>query len=146
MKRLFIMLTLVGSSLFMSSYAADVKATPVVVQAFQHTFYGAEEVAWQQAGIFYKATFVLEGEYHAAFYNADGELVAETQNIASSKLPRALQASLKQELQGRWIADGFVVTVEGDETYYVTLENADTTVVLKSAGAKKWTIYKRIDK
>lgn len=146
MKRLFIMLTLVGSTIFTSSYAADVKTAPAAVQSFENGFYGATEVAWEQVGVLYKATFVLDGQHRSAFYNSDGELVAVTQNIASSKLPKGLQASLKHELQGRWISDLFVVSVEGDNTYYVTLENANTTIMLKSASAKKWSVYKTTEK
>lgn len=146
MKRFFIILTLVGSTFFTSSYANETKATPAAVQSFQNAFYGAKEVAWEQVGVLSKATFVLDGQYRSAFYNGEGDLVAITQNVAASALPKALRASLKGELQDRWITNLFVVSIEGDNTYYVTLENADTTVTLKSAGAKKWAVYQKTDK
>lgn len=146
MKRFFIIAALIGSTFFTSSYTAGIKTTPAAVQSFQNGFSGATEVSWEQIGVLYKASFVLEGQHRSAFYNQDGELVAETQNIASFRLPKGLRTSLKQEAQGRWISDLFVVSVEGDNTYYVTLENADTTVVLKSVSAKKWTVYQKTDK
>jgi hypothetical protein len=146
MKRFIIILTLVGSTFFTSSYANDVKTSPAAEQSFQNAFYGAKEVAWEQVGILHKATFVLDGQYRSAFYAGDGDLIAITQNIAASTLPKGLQASLKSELQGRWITNLFVVSIEGDNTYYVTLENADTTVTLKSAGTKKWAVYQHTDK
>jgi hypothetical protein len=146
MKRILLMAALVSSSFFMSSYAGEIKTSPVVAQAFQNEFDGAKEIVWEQVGVLHKATFVLDGNFRSAFYNGDGELVAITQNVPTTKLPKQLKASLKHELQGRWITDAFVVSVEGDNTYYVTLENADTTVTLKSAGTKKWTVYQKSDK
>lgn len=146
MKQLFIVLSFIGSTLFSNSYAAAPIASPAVMQAFQSTFYEAKEIRWEQVGVLSKATFVLNGEYRSAFYNSDGDLVAETQNLASTSLPKTLRKSLKNEMASRWITDVFVVSVEGDNTYYVTLENADTSVMLKSVGAKKWATYKVTEK
>jgi hypothetical protein len=72
-----------------------------------------------------------------------GELIAVTRNLASTQLPKQLQASLKRELQGRWITELFVVSIEGENTYYATLQNADGAMMLKSAGAKKWVVYQK---
>lgn len=141
MKRLFIILALAGTS-FLSSYAADVKTAPSVLASFNSTFVHATETIWEQVGNFHKANFVLDGEHRAAFYNGDGELIAETRNLSSAKLPVALQASLKKELVGLWISELFEVSIEGVKTYYVKLEGADKTVMLKSVGTKKWTLYK----
>lgn len=62
------------------------------------------------------------------------------------QLPKPLQTSLKKELQGVWITGLFAVSINGYNTYYVTLENADATIVLKSAGSKKWAIYRKAEK
>lgn len=146
MKRIFIMMTLIGASIFSSSYAAPANTSPVVMQAFQSSFYNAKEIQWEQVGVLSKATFVLDGQYRSVFYNSDGELMAVTQNLSTSQLPKALQASLKKELQGRWISNVFVVTIEGETTYYASLENRDTTMVLISAGTKKWAVYQKSEK
>ena len=143
MKRLFIMLALVGSAIFTTSYAAGTNNSPVVKHSFEASFTGAKEIVWEQIGFLYKATFELNGQYRSAFYNNDGELVAITRNIKTTELPKALQNSLKKELNGTWITDLFVVTIEGDDTFYVNLENADTTVMLQSTGSKKWSIYQK---
>lgn len=67
MKQLFVILALVSSSLFMSSYANENKANPVVEQVFQNAFAGAKDISWEQVGVLYKATFVLDGQYRSAF-------------------------------------------------------------------------------
>jgi hypothetical protein len=145
MKRLFFILTLVGASIFSSSYAADIKTSPVVLQSFQSSFAGATEISWKQVGVLYKATFALNGQYTAAFYNMDGELVAITQNMPLAQLPKALQANLKKELNNSWVSELFVVNIEGENTYYAQIENADTKILLKSAGTK-WITYQKDQK
>jgi hypothetical protein len=145
MKRLFFVLTLVGASIFSSSYAADIKTSPVVLQSFQSSFAGATEISWEQAGVLYKATFALNGQYTSAFYNADGDLVAVTKNVPLAQLPKALQTNLKKELKNAWVTDLFVVNIEGMNTYYVQVENADTKLLLKSAGTK-WVTYQKDQK
>lgn len=146
MKRLFIILAFVGSSVFSTANAAGNKTSPVVLQSFQTSFSGAKEIIWKQVGVLYKANFVWNDEYHSAFYNSDGDLVAVTKNISSQQLPKALQMSLKKQREGFWISEAFVISTEGRETYYVKLENKDTTVALKSSGSKKWTIYQKTEK
>lgn len=143
MKRLFLLAALVTSSFFMSSYANETKASDAVTAAFQSNFTEAQEISWKQVGILYKASFVLNGKHHAAFYNNTGELIAVTRNVATSQLPKHLQASLKRELQGRWITELFVVSMDGEDTYYAMLQNADGAVMLQSAGVKKWVVYQK---
>src|SRR5439155_24422389 len=84
MKRFFIMLALIGATVFTSSFAAATKTSPVVTQAFESSFRGAKEISWEQVGVLNKATFQLNGKYHAAFYNNDGDLIAVTQNLSST--------------------------------------------------------------
>lgn len=146
MKRLLIILSLVGSTIFTSSYATGTNAVPVVMHAFETTFYGAKEVKWEQVGVLYKVTFAINGQYSSAFYNTDGELIAQTRNLTALQLPEALKASLKNEMNGYWITDVFAVTIEGESTYYVKLENADAGILLKSTGSKNWEMYKKNDK
>jgi hypothetical protein len=145
MKRLFFILTLVGASIFSSSYAADNKTSPVVMQSFQSSFAGATEIIWEEVGVLYKATFALNGQYTSAFYNLDGDLVAVTKNVSLVQLPKVLQTNLKKELKNTWITELFVVNVEGVNTYYVQIENADTKTLLQSAGTK-WMTYQKDQK
>lgn len=146
MKRFFIMFAFISSTIFTSSYAAAPTATPAAVVAFQTAFHGAKNIAWNQVGVLYKASFELNGEHRAAFYNGDGDLIATTQHLASTGLPTSLQNSLKAEMKAGWITELFVVTIEGSNTYYVKLENADTVVMLKSNGSKKWSLYQKNEK
>ena len=146
MKRLFIILSLVGSTIFTSTYAAGTKTVPVVNHAFETTFSGAKDITWEQVGVLYKVTFAINGEYASAFYNSTGDLIAQTRNMTSQQLPQTLASNLKKEMKGYWITDAFAVMIDGDTTYYVNLENADESFMLKSVAGKKWEFYKKNNK
>lgn len=147
MKRLFLMLAFIGSTILTSSYASGNPASPApVTQAFHSAFEGARDIRWEQVDALYKVTFYYEGQYRSLFYNNEGGLIAETRYLSSSQLPKALHASLQNEMQGRWVTNLFVVSVDGRKRYYATLENADQTILVQSAGAKKWVVYQKNDK
>jgi hypothetical protein len=57
-------------------------------------------------------------------------------------LPIALQAELKSNYDAYWISDVFEVANETGTSYYITLETADTQLVLKSEG-DSWSNFKK---
>jgi hypothetical protein len=146
MKFLFVTLTALFSLFNTKSFADDVKITPVVLESFNSSFENAKEVKWSFSESFYKADFCYDGQYIAAFFNTEGEMVAVTKNISSSQLPVTLQKNLKKEYQSYWISDLFELSDESSTSYYITLEDADSKVVLKSSGTSGWTTYKKIRK
>jgi hypothetical protein len=75
-----------------------------------------------------------------AYYSGNGELLAITRNIVSSQLPMNLQMTLKSNYSGFWITELFELSGDNDNCYYVSLENADSKVVLRSNG-DNWEVY-----
>ncbi|RYY10538.1 MAG: hypothetical protein EOO04_36735 [Chitinophagaceae bacterium] len=144
MKRLFFTLTLALSLISMSSFAGDdTIVSETVIKSFNTNFKSATEVSWTISDNFYKASFMLNGQHVAAFYNCDGQMIGMTRNISSTQLPIALQASLKRSYDGYWISDLFEMANEEGTFYYITLENADTKLVLKSTSDADWTSYQK---
>ncbi len=142
MKRIVITLTVLFSLVSFSSFANEVKVNSKVLESFNSYFKNATEVDWTVSQNFYKADFSLNGQYVAAYYDEAGQLVAITRNISSTQLPISLQANLKKGHEQFWISDLFEVANEQGTTYYVTLENADTKLVLKSSGSD-WTGFQK---
>ena len=142
MKRIVITLTVLFSLVSFSSFANEVKVNSKVLESFNSYFKNATEVDWTVSQNFYKADFSLNGQYVAAYYDEAGELVAITRNISSTQLPISLQANLKKGHEDFWISDLFEVANELGTTYYVTLENADTKLVLKSSDSN-WTSFQK---
>ncbi|MET0464502.1 MAG: hypothetical protein ABW007_15155, partial [Chitinophagaceae bacterium] len=92
---------------------------------------------------FYKASFVYNEQHIAAFYSFEGEMLGLARNISSLDLPMNLQHSLKKEYGGRWITELFELSNADGTSYYITLEQADSKVVLKSDNGLQWSVYKK---
>ena len=145
MKKMMIVLAMVFTLITTTSFAgATVKQE--VLNAFKTEFTKATEVNWSVGDTYYKAAFTMNDQKLFAFYSLDGEFLALTRNISSLQLPLNLQKSLKNRVTGQWITDLFEVANGEGTAYYITLESADTKVVLKSVGGSDWTVYKKINK
>lgn len=143
MKRLVITLTIVLSLISMSSFADEGKINDNVIRSFNSSFKNASEVNWSTTSNLYKANFTMNGQYLSAFFDTDGKMVALTRNISSLQLPISLQTSLKNKYENYWISDLFEIADEEGTSYYVTLENSDTKIVLKSSYHSDWTFYQK---
>jgi hypothetical protein len=125
------------------------KATDVNQQAkeaFTKDFASAKNAVWEQKRDYVKVTFTFNDQVLFAYYNNNGELQAVVRNILSDQLPISLLAELKKEYSGFWISELFEMASDDQTTYYVTLENADKTLVLKSSGASNWSVYSKTKK
>jgi hypothetical protein len=142
MKRFLITLTVLFSLISMSSFASDSKVDSRVLKSFQSSFKNATEVDWTVSNNFYKANFTLNGQYVAAYFDESGNMMAITRNISSTQLPISLQTNLKNNYEGFWITDLFEVANEEGTTYYVTVENADTRLILRSSSSD-WATYQK---
>lgn len=143
MKRLLVTLTIALSMLSFSSFASGEETVSAkALESFKTSFKSATEVTWSVSENFYKANFSLNGQYVSAYYDEQGKLMGLTRNISSLQLPIALQAELKKNYENYWITDLFEVANDDGTSYYITLETADTKIVLKSAGSD-WTTYQK---
>lgn len=147
MKFLVIMAT-VAASLFSNASSAKsfTDVTPAVIQSFKSTYGQATEVNWSITDNFYKADFVLNGQYATVYYDCDGRFMATTRNITSLQLPITLQASLRKEYSDFWISELFELTNNEGTSYYVTLHKADTKITLKSASHSEWASFQKTSK
>lgn len=111
------------------------------LRSFKKDFAAATNIMWEQKANFAKATFSLNGQVLFAYYNDNGDLQAVVRNITSEQLPINLLTSLKNDYNDYWISDLFEVASDDQTNYYVTLENADKKIVLRSSGINSWDVY-----
>jgi len=141
MKRLLVTLTIALSFISLSSFAND-EVSPRAIKSFNSSFKNATEVKWTITDDYFKADFALNGQYVSAYYDTEGKMMALTRNISSLQLPIALQAELKKSYDAYWISDVVEIANETGTAYYITLETADTQLVLKSEG-DSWSNFKK---
>jgi len=115
-------------------------------QSFKKDFANARNISWEKKQDYVKVTFSLNDQVLFAYYNTSGELQAVVRNIVSDQLPITLLTDLKKEYGDFWISDLFEVATDDQTTYYVTVENANKTIVLKSDGSSSWNVYSKTKK
>ena len=68
--------------------------------------------------------------------------MAVTRNISPVQLPVTLQNNLKTAYEEHWISELFELSDESGTSYYVTVEDGDSKVTLKSFG-NSWSTFKK---
>lgn len=144
MKKMIV--TLAISICTLSAFAGEENVNAKVLDAFRTEFSTASEVEWTVGNGYYTAAFVYNDKHIYAYYSTDGELLGITRHISPLNLPINLQSSLKNRYSGYWVSDLFEVSKNDETIYYITLEKADTQLVLKSIGGSDWSVYKKIKK
>lgn len=117
-----------------------------IATSFSKDFTSATNISWNVQKDFTKATFTMNNQVMFAFYREDGSLIATARNILSEQLPINLLKSLRKDYGNYWISELFEMDKDGQGSYYVTLENADETLVLKSNSFGDWSTYKKAKK
>ena len=143
MKKMIMTLAIAISTL--SAFAGEEDVDPKVLNAFKTEFTTAKEVEWTTGSNYYKAAFIYNEKHVFAYYNMDGELLGLTRYISPVYLPISLQSNLKKNYADYWISDLFEVAKVSGTGYYITLENADAKIILKSSGGE-WSVYEKIRK
>jgi hypothetical protein len=124
----------------------EVKVSQQAQQSFKRDFTNARNISWEQKQDFVKVTFSLNEQVLFAYYNNNGELQAVVRNIVSDQLPINLLADLKKDYNDFWITDLFEIASDDQTAYYVTLENANKKIVLKSESASNWNVFSKTKK
>lgn len=128
-----------------SAFANDNKeeVNSKVIRSFQKEFAGAQNAQWVTTKDFVKVTFTLNEQVVYAYYDQNGSLLGVTRNILSGQLPINLLTDFKKNYSNYWITDLFEMAVNGENVYYLSLEDSDHKVVLKSNGTNGWDVYRK---
>ena len=138
---LALLLSLSISNIFANTNEEVVNAK--AANSFKKEFSQAQDVKWENSKQYVKATFKMNDQVMIAYYSNAGELLGITRNLTTSQLPINLMSEIKKNHKNAWITDLFEVTTNDETNYYITLEDADQTIVLKSTGSYGWTTFKK---
>jgi hypothetical protein len=144
MKKIIMTVAVAISSLV--ALANEGNVNQKALDAFTQEFSSVTNVEWATGANYYRASFVYNNNHVFAYYSLDGEMLGLTRYMSSMDLPLNLQTGLKKKYSAYWISDLFEVSKNSDTAYYITLENADATVVLKSTGGSNWEVFKSTKK
>lgn len=110
--------------------AQEIPSTQVpapVLAAFNKEFSSAMDVEWKLKGTQYKVEFetgILFTD-HEAWYDASGKLILHEEEISTSDLPAAVQASIAKEFPAHRMDDAERITSDGTVSYRLELKSTD---------------------
>jgi hypothetical protein len=114
-----------------------------VSSAFQKDFSKAELMDYNSSKDYTRLTLKVNDMIVFAYYSENGVLLAVTRNIKSTQLPLPLLLDLKKTYDGYWISELFELSTGGQTTYYMTMENADKKLDLRSVNNDSWETIKK---
>ena len=131
MKKLFIAALIVVAA-GTSAFATDVtKVDYKVKSSFEAKFYGAENVNWSARENYLKASFTLAGENVEAFFNAEGELIGSSRKLDFQRLPLNAIQKIKKDFADYKVVETIEFDLDGDRSYYVSLDNGQKSQILQ---------------
>lgn len=128
-----------------SSFATPAGDLDNINASFHKDFRQAELLATNVTVNYTKLTFKMNGMLLFAFYSGDGKLMAVTHNIVSTQLPLQLLMDLRRNYADYWISDLFECDAEGSTSYFMTIENANSKITLRSNDGN-WETYTKSTK
>jgi len=143
MKKIIMIMALVLTVGTSFAFSGEETVSKQALNSFKSEFVGATDVVWTVGSNYYRVAFTLSDQKLFAFYDPQGEFLSVARYISSLQLPLNLQGSLKKSFSNYWVTDLFELANDNETSYYVTLENADTKIVLKSTDGKEWLTYQK---
>jgi hypothetical protein len=131
----------------MVSFANDsTKPSEQLQKEFNREFTDATDVKWEKVADFYRASFIEDGQYFVAYYDAFNNLEFLSRIINTNMLPLILQKDLKSKLSdSTWVSDCFELLRENGTEYFTVIESADEKTIYQ-ANDYGWSVYKRTEK
>jgi hypothetical protein len=145
MKKIVFMLSLVVTMGVCSAYPSE-RVSQRALASFKTEFANAQDVAWETGNNYFRAAFTMNEQRIFAYYNVDGQLLSIARYISSIQLPVNRYADLKNDYSKYWITDLFEVSNSEGLHYYVTLETADSKLVMHSSNGGSWSTYSKSKK
>lgn len=142
MKKIVFVLGLLVTVGVCSAYPSE-RVSRKVLAAFKTEFTNAQDVEWETGNNYFRAAFTMNEQRIFAFYNVNGEMLSIARYISSVQLPVNLFADIKNDYSNYWISDLFEVSNSEGLHYYVTLETAESTLVMRSDNGGSWSTYNK---
>jgi len=142
MKKILLVLGLVATMGVCSAYPSE-RVSQKVLASFKTEFTTAQNVEWETGNNYFRAAFTMNEQRIFAFYNVEGELLSISRYISSIQLPINLFTDIKNNYSKYWISDLFEVSNSEGLHYYVTLETADSKLVMRSSNSGSWSTYSK---
>ncbi len=128
----------------MSAFASPVEVSWRLQNQFKQQFHNASDVRWKTTSKFTSATFTIDGEQTAVYYNPDNEFIGISKVIAVEDLPKAARRCLTERYSDYKVISVIDFTDADDvNSYYVQLEDGNKQIILQSDTNGRVSTYKK---
>ena len=148
MKKKIALLAIIAVVMTTSIFATpiEVNISSSVLTSFSSKFDGAKEVSWNRTDQYVRASFKINEQIMFAYFTETGSLIGVSRNLLSSQLPINLQTELRKISANGWITELFEFADDSENSYFISIENADQKIHLKSVGNNGWSVIKKSKK
>ena len=131
----------------LTAFAGNNEGVSKKVENSFHKEYGeVKNASWEISKNYYKVTFTNVDHVIHVYYNEEGAKLATIRNIKTSQLPLKLQEGIRKYYQNSWVTDLFEFSSDNGSGYFITFENAEQKMVLKSVDSGSWELYSKEEK
>ena len=122
----------------MSAFAKPMDVSKYLVKQFQKQFQHATNVTWKITDRFTSATFTLNGDKVAVFYNNQNDMIGLSKDITVQDLPKAAQKIINAQYNNQKVVSVIDFTdANGSESYYIQLDaNGKQTILQADDGGR----------
>ena len=148
MKKLLLILTLTVSSFAFASATTVEPVSQRILHSFKTDFTTANEVKWVaiEGEDLYQATFKYNNEEVIAIYNPEGELLGTARYIVKEALPIMVTTELNKQYGTYIVRTVIERTSNGETSYFVTLENEKSSLIVQAKTSGNISVYKKLAK
>ena len=130
MKKFLLILPLLAVTFF--SFAKTPGTEPMIEQAFNKQFAGAQDIRWTKVeGDYRKVSFVWNGHRTEAFFNGDAELVGSARMIFFEQLPMSVARGIKKNFPKGTTLQIAEIFIDEVTTYNMLIQQGDKKFVVR---------------
>jgi hypothetical protein len=102
-----------------------------VLNNFEASYPGAEDVNWTVKPAFTKASFSIDGESFEAFYSSNGNFIGVSKKVDLKALPKKAVKQIQQKYAEYKIVETVLFDFDGQSNYFVSLEKNGVKKILE---------------
>jgi hypothetical protein len=142
----FLIATLTAIVITTSAFATDAnKVSSRALSNFRQDFDNASNVEWVVRPNFSKATFNFDNKKCTAFYDNQGNLIANSYAIEIENLPTSAKRTFAKKYADYTVKEAIQMDTPNDTSYYISAENDKQSVILKVSEGFL-SVYKKTSK
>ena len=138
MKKILLVLSIIAA-LTTQAFAND-EVPCDVINAFKKDFSSATDAKWSNNTFFFSVEFSYGERTLFAYYSLEGRFMGLYHHISSTELPYYLGKSIRENYPAYWITGLFQLSKRTGDAYYLTLQNAEEKIMLKSHDGSDWKV------